>query len=63
MMASDKFSCFGPVISLLLRDASDIGLVFERNGIDGYAVVKSIVSNDSLLMGAQDLGIFINHAS
>lgn len=63
MMASDKFSSFGPVISLLLRNASDIGLVFERNGIYGYAVVKSIVSDESLLMGAEDLGIFINHAA
>lgn len=63
MMASDKFSGFGPVISLLLRDTSDIGLVFERNGIYGYAVVKGIVSDEPLLMGAKDLRIFINHAA
>jgi len=61
MMASDKFSGFGPVINLLLGDASDVGLILERNRVDRNAVVEGIVSDEPLLMGVQDLGIFVDH--
>ena len=61
MMSSDKFSDFGSVVCIFLREASEIGFILHINGVDSNAVTESVVTDEPLLMSIEYKRIFLDH--